>query len=249
MFLMQNGDNMPEITTIWGFLIRMLLAIALGAVIGTERQLTRHYTGIITTIIVCVGSFAFASFAFLVGDNNRDITRIAAQIVSGIGFLGAGVILSDGTKIKGINTAATVWASAAVGILCCIDKIWFAVAVAFAILITHLVLHPVTDYIEKKQKYDKTNKQNSQEAFYRISVTCSEDNAPEIKEKLIKKIKDTDDVLLRKLQMGDMTDGNVKVRAEISTKSKNNELVESIVAYLGTKKNIIAAGWKNSTHE
>lgn len=236
---------MPAITTISGFLIRMLIAILLGALIGTERQLTKHYTGIITTIIVCVGSFAFASFAFLVDDANRDITRIAAQIVSGIGFLGAGVILSDGTKVKGINTAATVWASAAVGILCCVDKIWFAVAVAFAILITHLVLHPVTEYIEKKQRYDKKSKQKAEEAFYRISVTCDEDHAPEVKEKLIKKIRDMDDVLLRKLQMDDQNDGNVKVRAEISTKTKNNELVESIIAYLGTNKDILSTGWKN----
>lgn len=237
---------MPAITTIPGFLIRMMIAILLGALIGTERQLTKHYTGIITTIIVCVGSFAFASFAFLVGDANRDITRIAAQIVSGIGFLGAGVILSDGTKVKGINTAATVWASAAVGILCCIDKIWFAVAVALAILITHLVLHPVTEYIDKKQRYDKKKSQKAEETFYRISIICDEDHAPEIKEKLIKKIRETENVLLRKLQTGGQTDGNVKVKADISTKVKDNELVESLIVYLGTNNDIISAGWKNS---
>lgn len=240
---------MPAITTIPGFLIRMMIAILLGALIGTERQLTKHYTGIITTIIVCVGSFAFASFAFLVGDANRDITRIAAQIVSGIGFLGAGVILSDGTKVKGINTAATVWASAAVGILCCIDKIWFAVAVALAILITHLVLHPVTEYIDKKQRYDKKKSQKAEETFYRISIICDEDHAPEIKEKLIKKIRETENVLLRKLQTGGQTDGNVKVKADISTKVKDNELVESLIVYLGTNNHIISAGWKNSTNE
>lgn len=237
---------MPAITTISGFLIRMALAILLGALIGTERQLTKHYTGIITTIIVCVGSFAFASFAFLVGDANRDVTRIAAQIVSGIGFLGAGVILSDGTKVKGINTAATVWASAAVGILCCIDKIWYAVAVALAILITHLALHPVVEYIEKKRRYDKKKQEKTEETFYRISIICDEDHAPEIKEKLIKKISETDDVLMRKLQTGGQTDGNVKVKADISTKTKNNELVESLIVYLGTNNDIISAGWKNS---
>ncbi len=237
---------MPAITTIPGFLIRMMIAILLGALIGTERQLTKHYTGIITTIIVCVGSFAFASFAFLVGDANSDVTRIAAQIVSGIGFLGAGVILSDGTKVKGINTAATVWASAAVGILCCIDKIWFAVAVALAILITHLVLHPVTEYIDKKQRYDKKKSQKAEETFYRISIICDEDHAPEIKEKLIKKIRETENVLLRKLQTGGQTDGNVKVKADISTKAKDNELVESLIVYLGTNNDIISAGWKNS---
>lgn len=237
---------MPAITTIPGFLIRMMIAILLGALIGTERQLTKHYTGIITTIIVCVGSFAFASFAFLVGDANSDVTRIAAQIVSGIGFLGAGVILSDGTKVKGINTAATVWASAAVGILCCIDKIWFAVAVALAILITHLVLHPVTEYIDKKQRYDKKKSQKAEETFYRISIICDEDHAPEIKEKLIKKIRETENVLLRKLQTGGQTDGNVKIKADISTKAKDNELVESLIVYLGTNNDIISAGWKNS---
>lgn len=237
---------MPVITTIPGFLIRMMIAILLGALIGTERQLTKHYTGIITTIIVCMGSFAFASFAFLVGDANRDTTRIAAQIVSGIGFLGAGVILSDGTKVKGINTAATVWASAAVGILCCVDKIWFAVAVALAILITHLVLHPVTEYIDKKQRYDKKKSQKAEETFYRISIICDEDHAPEIKEKLIKKIRETENVLLRKLQTGGQTDGNVKVKADISTKVKDNELVESLIVYLGTNNDIISAGWKNS---
>jgi len=237
---------MPVITTIPGFLIRMMIAILLGALIGTERQLTKHYTGIITTIIVCMGSFAFASFAFLVGDANRDTTRIAAQIVSGIGFLGAGVILSDGTKVKGINTAATVWASAAVGILCCIDKIWFAVAVALAILITHLVLHPVTEYIDKKQRYDKKKSQKAEETFYRISIICDEDHAPEIKEKLIKKIRETENVLLRKLQTGGQTDDNVKVKADISTKVKDNELVESLIVYLGTNNDIISAGWKNS---
>lgn len=239
---------MPAITTLLGFLLRMLLAVVLGAVIGTERQLTKHYTGIVTTIIVCVGSFAFTSFSYLVGSPGADVTRIAAQVVSGIGFLGAGVILSDGTKIKGINTAATVWASAAVGILCCLDKFWYAALIALAILITHLILHPVTEAIEKKQQYDKTKHTNT-ESFYRISVTCSEDNAPVIKEKLIHHITEVNDVLLRKLDTADLDDGNVKVRAEISTKNKNHVLVEEIIAYLGTTKNILSAGWKNITHE
>jgi len=235
---------MPAITTITGFLIRMLLAVVLGALIGTERQLTKHYAGIITTIIVCVGSFAFTSFSYLVDAPGTDVTRVAAQVVSGIGFLGAGVILSDGTKVKGINTAATVWASAAVGILCCLDKFWYAVLIAAAILITHLILHPVTEAIAKKQQYDKT-KQKNNEAFYRISIVCSEDNADEIKINLIQYFRGLDNVLLRNLEMSDVDGGNVKVRAEISTKTKNNELVEHIITHVGKHENIISTGWKN----
>ena len=235
---------MPAITTFTGFLIRMLLAVVLGALIGTERQLTKHYTGIITTVIVCVGSFAFTSFSYLVNPSGTDVTRVAAQVVSGIGFLGAGVILSDGTKVKGINTAATVWASSAVGILCCLDKFWYAALIAVTILITHLILHPVTEAIVKKQQYDK-EKQKNKEAFYRISIVCSEDNADEIKINLIQYFRGLDNVLLRNLEMSDVDGGNVKVRAEISTKTKNNELVEHIITHVGKHENIISTGWKN----
>ena len=126
---------MPAITTFWGFAIRIALSVFLGALIGTERELTKHYTGIVTNIIVCVGAFAFTSFSYIAGDSNTDVTRIAAQVVCGIGFLGAGVILSDGTKVKGINTAATVWAAASVGILCCLDKFWYAAMIAETIVV------------------------------------------------------------------------------------------------------------------
>lgn len=78
-----------------------------------------------------------------------------------------------------------------------------------------------------------------------MSVVCAEENAPKIKADLIEQIRDTNDVLLRKLQTTDLDSGNVKVRAEISTKNKNNELVESIIACIAANKNIISTGWKH----
>ncbi len=234
---------MPAISTLWGFFIRMMLSVVLGAIIGAERELTKHFTGILTNILVCVGSFAFTAFSFIAENSGVDVTRIAAGIVSGIGFLGAGVILSDGTKIKGINTAATVWAASAVGILCCLDKIWYAVMIAVTIVVSHLIIHPITAAIKKQQDYDKT-KSKKEEAFYSVSVVCSEDDAPQIKEKLILHIREKEGVLLRRLESSDLDGGNVKVRAEISTKNKNHQLVESIVAHIAASKNIISTGWK-----
>lgn len=236
----------PPITEFWGFLIRLLIAVALGTVIGTERQLTKHMTGIVTNVIVCVGAFAFTAFSYLAAKENAgtDVTRIAAQIVSGIGFLGAGVIISDGTKVKGINTAASIWAAASVGILCCLDKCWYAVAVAGTIVFSHLIIHPVSDFIQKRQQYDK-EKTKKLESFYRISIVCSEDNADEIKTNLIQYLREIDDILLRNLEMSDQDNGNVKVRAEISTKTKNNELVEHIITHVGKHENIISTGWKH----
>lgn len=237
---------MPAITTVWGFAIRLLITAGLGMLIGAERQLTKHRTGILTNVIVCVGSFAFTAFSYLAKDGSSDVTRIAAQIVSGIGFLGAGVIISDGTKIKGINTAASIWASASVGILCCLDRWWFAAMVAGTIVLAHIVIHPITEFITKKQEYNK-GKSDKLETFYRISIVCSEENADEIKKNIIEYFRELDDVLLRNLEMSDVDGGNVKVRAEISTKRKNNELVEHIITHVGKHEDIISTGWKHLT--
>ena len=235
---------MPAITTVSGFAERLLIAVGLGIIMGAERQLTKHRTGILTHIIVCVGSFGFTAFSYLVGGENTDVTRVAAQIDSGIGFLGAGVIISDGTKIKGINTAASIWASASVGILCCLDKWWFAAMVAATIVLSHLLIHPISEYISKKQKYDKV-KSDREETFYRMTIVCSEENVDEIKKNIIEYFRELDDVLLRNLEMLDLDGGNVKVRADFSTKYKNNELVEHIITHVGKHEDIISTGWKH----
>ena len=236
---------MPAISTIAGFFFRMLIAALLGALIGTERELTRHYTGIVTNIIVCVGAFAFTAFSFLVRDGEVDVTRIAAQVVSGIGFLGAGVILSDGTKVKGINTAATVWAAASVGTLCCLDKFWYAAIIAATIVVSHLVIHPITEAIKRRRKYDKTRaKQAREEAFYRVWTVCSEECAAGFKTELISQIMETNDVLLQRLETVEQDNGNVKISAEISAKTKIPILIESITTQATAGKSVASSGWK-----
>ncbi len=235
---------MPGIMTVSGFLIRIALAVLLGVFMGLERQLTNHVTGILTNVIVCVGSFAFTAFSYLAFTDGVDLTRIAAAIVSGIGFLGAGVILSDGTKIKGLTTAASIWASSAVGILCSLDKIWFAIIVAATIVISHLILHPLSEFINKTQRYNKEKLKN-QEAFYKISIVCTEDDADEIKTHIVQYIRDLDNILLRKLEMVDADNGSEKITAEVSTRNKDNELIERIITHVGKHENIISTGWKN----
>lgn len=139
-----------DITAFSGFTIRLALAIVLGFVVGFERQWTKHQAGILTNVIVCVGAYAYTAFSCITLGNNNDTTRVAAGVVSGIGFLGAGLIIRDGTKISGLSTAATIWTTAAIGILCTLDNIYYAVIVAAAIVIVHLVLHPFSDYINKR---------------------------------------------------------------------------------------------------
>jgi len=97
------------------FAIRLSCAVALGAVVGFERQWHQKMAGLKTNALVALGSGGFVMFGLAPGQANGSM--IAAQIVSGIGFLGAGVIMRDGASVHGLNTAATVWCSAMVGAL------------------------------------------------------------------------------------------------------------------------------------
>ncbi len=95
-------------------LIKLLLAILLGGLVGAEREYHDKAAGFRTMILICTGATLFTIFSMrLAGD--RDPTRIAAQIVSGVGFLGAGAIMRDGGRITGLTTASTIWLAAALG--------------------------------------------------------------------------------------------------------------------------------------
>ena len=114
------------------FIMRLFMAIALGFALGLERELTNKYAGLRTHILVCLGAciftllsiYAFPTFA--TGDNVdiaqatgiRDTSRVAAQIVTGIGFIGAGTVLRNGPMVFGLTTAATLWIAASIGMAC-----------------------------------------------------------------------------------------------------------------------------------
>lgn len=96
-------------------LIKLLCALVVGAIIGAEREYHDKTAGLRTIILISVGSALFTIFSLRIGVDG-DPARIAAQIVTGVGFLGAGVILHQGRQVKGLTTAATVWLAAALGI-------------------------------------------------------------------------------------------------------------------------------------
>lgn len=233
-----------DITTISGFAIRLILAIILGLIIGFERQWTRHQAGILTNIIVCVGAYAYTSVSYITVPDNVDTTRIASQVVCGIGFLGAGLIIRDGANIRGLSTAATIWTTAAVGILCTVNNILYSVIVALAIVIMNIFLHPLSNHIDKVRHYNEGKIKRNAECIYKISIKCFDEHEIEIRSNLIKIIREKDGVLLHNLESNEDDEGNVKIRAYISTVKQNNDLVESILANIGKEEGIISAGWK-----
>ena len=133
-------------------LLRRAVAVALvlGAAIGLERQWRQRTAGLRTNALVALGAALFELFAVLLsGARGVDPTRIAAYVVSGIGFLGAGVILRDGIHVRGINTAATVWCSA-VGVLAVPGYLPAAAIAAALILTAHLALRPIGQRIGRR---------------------------------------------------------------------------------------------------
>jgi putative Mg2+ transporter-C (MgtC) family protein len=105
--------------------LRLGAAVLAGALIGLERQWNKHTAGVRTHSLVALGAALFVFFAPLAG-TPQEAARMAGQVTTGIGFLGAGVLMRTGLTVHGLNTAATVWCAAALGVLCAAADYWSA---------------------------------------------------------------------------------------------------------------------------
>jgi len=101
-----------------GDIVPVLLAVGCGAVIGLERQLKHKPAGLRTNILICLGAAVFTIISERMAGEQDSITRIAAQIVTGVGFLGAGAVIQDRGGVHGLTTAATIWLVASIGMAC-----------------------------------------------------------------------------------------------------------------------------------
>src|SRR3954464_8659835 len=119
------------------FMLRLLMVIGVGGIIGAEREYRSKSAGFRTMILICLGSFLFTTFSKYMSNVSPD--RIASNIVTGIGFLGAGVIFKSDNRVNGITTAAAIWAVAALG-MGIADGLYLIVAVATAIIMGALLL-------------------------------------------------------------------------------------------------------------
>jgi putative Mg2+ transporter-C (MgtC) family protein len=126
---------------------RLLLALILGACVGAERQWRQRAAGLRTNTLVCFGAAAFVDLSLTVVPNS---TQVIAYVVSGVGFLGAGAIMKDGGNVRGLNTAATLWCSAAVGACAGAGEMLDAVFVAVLLIAINSVLRPLSRYIDQR---------------------------------------------------------------------------------------------------
>jgi putative Mg2+ transporter-C (MgtC) family protein len=132
---------------------RLLLAAGLGAVLGFERELRQKSAGLRTNILIAVGSALFTLMSSeLASAPGADPTRIAAQIVTGIGFLGAGAIMRTGTGVQGLTTAATVWVNAAIGVAAGAGRFHLAFIATAVTMLVLLVIAPLEVAMDRRLK-------------------------------------------------------------------------------------------------
>lgn len=127
----------------WDFIIRLLSAGLLGGLIGLERELRAKEAGVRTHFIVALGSALFMIISQYAFEGSYDHSRVAAQVVSGIGFIGAGVIIFQKNAVRGITTAAGLWVAAAIGLACGASMFLVAAAAALLTIICLEAMHLV----------------------------------------------------------------------------------------------------------
>jgi putative Mg2+ transporter-C (MgtC) family protein len=220
--------------TLFDFCIRIGCAAVFGFIIGLERQLTGHVAGIHTSVLVSIGACLFTLFSFMVSTN--DLTRVAAQVVTGVGFLCSGIILKEGLNIKGLNTATTVWCTAAIGVVCSTGHIVFAAIAAFSLFVCNLVFQ-FSDAIQPFVRHERGN-------TYVLSVSCNDVNKFDIRSDIINKL-DNNRLHLTNLQSSDVMGGLVEIEATVQISGlRKDECIEKIVALIALEKGVTKVSWK-----
>jgi putative Mg2+ transporter-C (MgtC) family protein len=222
----------------WDFFMRLMLALALGSLIGLERQWRQRTAGLRTNTLVSIGSALFVILsAYFTHDASP--SRIASQIVSGIGFLGAGVIMKEGLNVKGLNTAATLWCSAAIGSLSgmglWVEASWGTVA----ILAAHFFLRPFG------HKIDNRPEAKTAPANYLFQVFCQRDYEPNVRMFLLQTISNNQMLQLRRLKRTEKRKkGLTKLTASLYTYGNVEHLMEQIVSLISLERGVISVQWE-----
>jgi putative Mg2+ transporter-C (MgtC) family protein len=220
---------LPDVVT------RLVWALTLGAVIGFERQWHQKMAGLKTNALVALGASGFVVFATAAGQGNP--SQVSAQIVSGIGFLGAGVIMREGISVHGLNTAATLWCSAMVGALSGFGM-WQAGGVAACLVVfANLALRPVANRLNTRVQAG-----NEIESRYVINVTCAGAEAGRVRKALSAAL--AANRLGRSSLSTEHDAGGTRITSQITSPHVVDGAIEDMVAALAHDTAVTSSSWQ-----
>jgi putative Mg2+ transporter-C (MgtC) family protein len=231
-----------EMTDLLFFTLNVAVAVLAGMVLGLERQFRGHPAGLRTNALVCVGATLFVSLSReLQGSENSrlDPTRMAAYVVSGIGFLGGGVILREGFNVRGMNTAATLWCSAAVGILAGFGLLPHALIGTVVVLGINIGLRPVSRWIETRRKNAEDVELN-----YRLRVVCEEKEQASVRAILLRHVNSKPMMAVQGISVQDAEEpGRAVVTVDIFSSVRSDRTMEDLVRRLDIEPGVTAISW------
>ncbi|MES2967201.1 MAG: MgtC/SapB family protein [Pseudomonadota bacterium] len=217
--------------------INLAVALSCGAVIGSERQVRQRMAGLRTNALVALGAAAFVIFSMLF-PTEVSPTRVAAQVVSGIGFLGAGIIFRDGFNVHGLNTAATLWCSAAVGLIAGAGAPLFALMLTGMVVFINLGLRPLVKFLKRKTKAGLPVMRQ-----FRILLTCTPSSEGEARS-----------LILRTLTVGglklseisaDPVDGGIEISALFTGEGVTDSMLDLAMQRLAAEPGIGRLRWES----
>ncbi len=221
------------------FTLRIIAALGFGVAIGIERQLGQHPAGVRTNALVCLGSALFVNLTSLLDD--PDLTRVAAQIVSGVGFICGGAILREGLTVRGLNTAATMWCSAAIGTLVGADKILLAGIGTIAIILAHLVFKPLAHFLD-----NYTLGKTETELLYEVKIVSLRTQEEKVRALLIEQIKSSK-LRLQGLALQDCQPADhVEMTVHLFALQHDEQAMNDLVSTLASQETVDRVSWKKA---
>jgi putative Mg2+ transporter-C (MgtC) family protein len=219
--------------------LSLALALLLGSLIGAERQYRERTASLRTNVLVALGAAAFVDMGIQTGGPDGAM-RVVANVVTGVGFLGAGLILKEGANIRGLNTAATVWCSAAVGASAGANLPVQAVALTVFVLVCNTALRPIGKLIDRLPTRDQ-----SAEARYQVSVTVPDQAVAEAREALAAALSAAGYPVLGWEQHARPM-GEVEIVATLVSTSLRAQELDAVVASLRSVTAASDAAWTRS---
>lgn len=220
-------------------LLRVLIGLVCGTLIGMERQWRARSAGLRTNALVALGATLFVVMGgFGFGSASSDPTRVAAQVVSGIGFLGAGVIMQQGTTISGMNTAATLWASAAVGCLAGAGMYLIAAAGTVAVVLTNMLMRPFARVLDRL----RGGHGEHTALEYDLAIDCTADHEPVVRALLSRSLAGSA-LSVQAISTRPRKHGGVRVRATVTASEHADAEVEALLHHLVPEPAITGVSW------
>lgn len=220
------------------FAFHLFSALLLGAFVGLERQWRQRMAGTRTNALVAAGAAAFVMAGLQLSGDSSAPGRLAAYVVSGVGFLGAGVIFKDGGNVRGLNTAATIWCSAAIGVLSGLGYVVFALILAIAVLLTNIALRPLAYRL-----HPALPSTDNADTSYQIVLTCRSVDETHLRTLLLATITQAAAILQAIHSEDEAASDRTRLRAEVITHGRRNEEVERIAMRLSMEPGITSLSW------